>query len=457
MRKGLWSKRIPTFFAFLLLFISIWVTSFLIQKGVIFVGRATPEKSPREVLISNITDSSFTVTFQTLAKTVAAVSIEEKNNPQFVVFYDRNKRTDEQKPFYSHYITVSDLKPKTIYELSILSDGEIYLNGEKKYIVTTGPLITGAPPVQNPIVGKVLLPDGSAASYTIVVIAIEGAQSISSLTKDDGTYIIPTNSIKKTILDDYLTIDGNQEIQLKIIRGDMRASVKSLFKDSELIPPLTLQKNYDFTKTPKQKISSLASQLKVPQAKTKFGEVKILNPKPSESLIDNKPLFRGVALPNKTIKITIESNPIKTEVISDNNGSWSFRPSVPLSPGEHTITIETQDNFGILKTISQKFTVFASGAQVAESATPSATPAITITPTTTQAITPTVFISPSATPLITQIPTIAPTVVVTIPPTIPPITIPITTPAPPGSSSSLILTSISIILIFTGSVLLFLL
>ncbi|OGH36063.1 MAG: hypothetical protein A3B43_00260, partial [Candidatus Levybacteria bacterium RIFCSPLOWO2_01_FULL_38_120] len=448
MRKGLWSKRIPTFFAFLLLFISIWVTSFLIQKGVIFVGRATPEKSPREVLISNITDSSFTVTFQTLAKTVAAVSIEEKNNPQFVVFDDRNKRTDEQKPFYSHYITVSDLKPKTIYELSILSDGEIYLNGEKKYIVTTGPLITGAPPVQNPIVGKVLLPDGSAASDTIVVIAIEGAQSISSLTKDDGTYIIPTNSIKKTILDDYLTIDGNQEIQLKIIRGDMRASVKSLFKDSELIPPLTLQKNYDFTKTPEQKISSLASQLKVPPAKTKFGEVKILNPKPSESLIDNKPLFRGVALPNKTIKITIESNPIKTEVISDNNGSWSFRPSVPLSPGEHTITIETQDNFGILKTISQKFTVFASGAQVAESATPSATPAITITPTTTQAITPTVFISPSATPLITQIPTIAPTVVVTIPPTIPPITIPITTPAPPGSSSSLILTSISIILIF---------
>ncbi|OGH27691.1 MAG: hypothetical protein A3C27_00080, partial [Candidatus Levybacteria bacterium RIFCSPHIGHO2_02_FULL_39_36] len=447
MRKGLWSKRIPTFFAFLLLFISIWVTSFLIQKGVIFVGRATPEKSPREVLISNITDSSFTVTFQTLAKTVAAVSIEEKNNPQFVVFDDRNKRTDEQKPFYSHYITVSDLKPKTIYELSILSDGEIYLNGEKKYIVTTGPLITGAPPVQNPIVGKVLLPDGSAASDTIVVIAIEGAQSISSLTKDDGTYIIPTNSIKKTILDDYLTIDGNQEIQLKIIRGDMRASVKSLFKDSELIPPLTLQKNYDFTKTPEQKISSLASQLKVPPAKTKFGEVKILNPKPSESLIDNKPLFRGVALPNKTIKITIESNPIKTEVISDNNGSWSFRPSVPLSPGEHTITIETQDNFGILKTISQKFTVFASGAQVAESATPSATPAITITPTTTQAITPTVFISPSATPLITQIPTIAPTVVVTIPPTIPPITIPITTPAPPGSSSSLILTSISIILI----------
>jgi len=457
MRKGLWSKRIPTFFAFLLLFISIWVTSFLIQKGVIFVGRATPEKSPREVLISNITDSSFTVTFQTLAKTVAAVSIEEKNNPQFVVFDDRNKRTDEQKPFYSHYITVSDLKPKTIYELSILSDGEIDLNGEKKYIVTTGPLITGAPPVQNPIVGKVLLPDGSAASDTIVVIAIEGAQSISSLTKDDGTYIIPTNSIKKTILDDYLTIDGNQEIQLKIIRGDMRASVKSLFKDSELIPPLTLQKNYDFTKTPEQKISSLASQLKVPPAKTKFGEVKILNPKPSESLIDNKPLFRGVALPNKTIKITIESNPIKTEVISDNNGSWSFRPSVPLSPGEHTITIETQDNFGILKTISQKFTVFASGAQVAESATPSATPAITITPTTTQAITPTVFISPSATPLITQIPTIAPTVVVTIPPTIPPITIPITTPAPPGSSSSLILTSISIILIFTGSVLLFLL
>lgn len=457
MRKGLWSKRIPTFLAFLLLFISIWVTSFLIQKGVIFVGRATPEKTPREVLISNITDSSFTVTFETLEKTVAAVSIEEKNNPPFIVFDDRNKRTDEQKPFYSHYITVPDLKPKTTYEFTILSDGETYLNGEKKYIVTTGNLITGAPPVQKPIVGKVLLPDGTAASDTIVAIAIEGAQSVSSLTRDDGTYIIPTNSIRKKTLDNYLTMDGNQEIQLKIARGDMKASVKSLFKDSEFVPPITLQKNYDFTKAPEQKIASLASQLKVPPAETKFGEVKILDPKPSESLIDNKPLFRGVALPNKTIKITIESNPIKTEVISDSNGAWSFRPSVPLTPGEHTITIETQDNFGILKTISQKFTVFASGSQVTESATPSATPAVTITPTTTQAVTPTVSISLSPTPIVTQTPTITPTIVVTIPPTIAPTSIPITTPVPPGSNSSMILTSISIILIFTGSVLLFLL
>ena len=54
MKKGLWQKRIPTVAAILLLFGSIWVTTLLIQKQILFIGRATPDKTPQNIVISNI-------------------------------------------------------------------------------------------------------------------------------------------------------------------------------------------------------------------------------------------------------------------------------------------------------------------------------------------------------------------------------------------------------------------
>ena len=157
--------------------------------------------------------------------------------------------------------------------------------------------------------------------------------------------------------------------------------------------------------------------------------------------MDSRPLIRGTALPNQKVKIKIESEVIIDEVIADSNGLWSYRPPNSIPPGQHKITIETIDSFGVSKILTQNFTVFASGSQVAEAATPSATPTSTPIPTTP----PKTTIIPTSTP--------TPTVILSI--TIPPTQIPIVTPAPPGNTSSLVLTAISIFLIFAGSALLF--
>lgn len=463
MKKGLWNKRIPTILAFLVLSISIWVTSFLIQTGVIFVGRATPDKTPQNISISNITDTSFTVTFTTNDRTLAGLSVEEGNAPPFAVFDDRTKKTGQQIEFYSHVITISDLKPKTTYDFSIISDGDTYLDGNKKFEVTTGAIMSQDPPKQNPITGKVLLSDGNPGQDSIIQLEIEGAQLSTSVTKEDGTFIIPTNSLRDSAFDKFFVLDANQEITINILKQDLKSTLKTLFKDAESIPPITLQKNYDFTKIEEEEISTLSSQLKAPTPRVGFGDVQLLTPKPSESFIDSRPLFRGTAVPNQTVKITIESNSIKAEIKADNNGVWSFRPVSPLTPGEHTITIETTDRFGILRTISQRFVVFASGSQVAESATPSATPSITNTPTPTQPPSPTVSVSPQVTVtqtptnIPTSIPIQTPTGIASLSPTLIPTNIPIITPPAPGSSTSLVLTVISVLLIFAGSALLFLL
>ncbi len=459
MKRGIWSKRIPTILALVILFGSVWVTLFLIQTGVIFVGRATPDRLPQNVKISNVTDSSFTVSFTTNDKTVAGLSIEEQQNVPFLVVDDRNKKSGKQTEFYSHYITVSDLKPQKEYQFSILSNGETYLDGDKKYIVKTGSKISDLPPVQKPIVGSVILPDGSPGEDTIIEVQLGGAQAISALTRDKGDYIIPMNSLRNRDLNNYMPINPDETLTITFRRQDLKTTIKTLFKGAESLPLVTLAREYDFTKKGQEEISSQSSQLKTSVPQVKVGEVRILTPRAEESFVDTRPLFRGTALPNQTVKITIESEIVKTEVKSDVNGIWSYRPDSALPPGQHKITIETVDKFGTIRSLSQSFAVFASGSQVTESATPSATPVLSASPSPTQAPPlPTVTLAPSVT--ITLTPTaVPPTPASSISPTQTPIPtqIPVVTPPPPGSSSSMILTAISVLMIFAGSALLFLL
>lgn len=457
MKRGIWHKRIPTLFALFILFGSIWVTLFLIQTGVIFVGRASPDRIPQNIKSSNITDTSFTVSFTTNDKTAAALSVEDGKTSPYIVFDDRNKKSGKQTEFYSHYITVADLKPETEYQFSIISSGETFLDGERKFLVRTGPRIDLPPPPQKPIVGRVIMPDASPAQDTIIELDVEGGQAISSLTKDSGDYIVPMNSVRTKVLDGYLSVDPAQSLTITFRRQNLKSTIKSLFKDAESLPVVTLKYEYDFTKKAEEEASTPSSELKAPTPQVKVGEVRILTPRAGESFVDEKPLFRGTALPNQTVKITIQSEIIKTEVKADVNGVWSFRSDSALPPGQHKITIETVDKFGIIKTLSQDFVVFASGSQVAESATPSATPTITISLSPTQTPAPTVSLAPSISPTQTPTPILSPTPAVSFAPTLTPTNVPVVTPPPPGSSSSMILTVISVLMIFAGSALLFML
>jgi len=468
MRKGLWHKRIPTIAALALLFLSIWVTTFLIQTGVIFVGRASPNKIPQNVSISNITENSFTVTYTTNEKTLSGISVEEGNVPSFVVFDDRNKEISERKEFYSHFISVTDLKPNTTYEFSILSDGEAYLDGDEKYKVTTTSPVTIIPLEQNPIIGTILLPDGNKGVDTIVELEIEGAQKFSTLTNDEGEYIISISGLRKASLDDYFYLLPSQEIIINALRQNAKTSVKLLFAEAGLIPVITLEKQYDFTNIKTSEVSTSSSALRIPTPQIVAGEVRITTPRENQSFVDSAPLFRGTALPNKIVKITIEPS-LFENVNSESSGIWSFRPDEDLAPGLHTITIESPDKYGIIKSVSQSFTVFSSGSQVAQSATPSATPTLTTTPTKiptqtpTQVPTPTVVLSPTVSQIPsptlspTPIPTANPTPIVTETITPTPTITAIITPPPPGNNSSIILTFVSALLIFAGGALLFLL
>lgn len=447
MKRSLWEKRIPTILAFLLILVSIFATPYLLRDRVLNIGGASSDSSPRNIQIVNITDTSFSVFFTTQKESISALNIEGQNLLDTIV-YDKRDTNHKQAPYYSHFITVDNLKPQTAYTFSIISGGETFFDKDnKKFEIVTGSILADSTFKENFFSGKILLPDGSPASDTIVYITADGGKIIATLTDSQGTFSMSTTAVRNITLDDYYNFQPNTEINIYALRQTMQSSVKTTFKDASSIPTITLLQNYNFVNIVSEQQYATESKLLIPTPAVKVGDIKILIPKGNDFFVDQKPAFSGTAPPNQKVKIIIQSShQIETEVVTDANGFWSFRPNAPLAPGIHKITIETGDSLGTIKRITQTFNIFSSGSQVFQTATPSATPPLRLTPTNT----PTIAIALSPTPSPTFMATLAPSPSPTIPP--PPPTV-----SPPGNTvSTIILTFISLLFIATGATIFFL-
>jgi len=437
MRKTIWEKRIPTLLGIFFIGIGIAVTTLLVKQGVIFVGKAAPTYTPREVRITNVTDSALTISYFTDDKIVGSINYGKDQKLGQVARDERDQQSGTLTSYKIHNITLRNLSPLTKYYFSITNGDETFLNNNVLFQASTGAVINSPPPDQNPISGKVIMPDGTSPKEAIIFMAISGSQTISTLLKDDGSYFLPLNSLRTDDPSNYFNF-SDQNIKMQIIGDDSSESniIVSLGETSP-VPTVTLSKDYDFTLN-FEPIASSSGQLgnfpSVSEKTTTGNEPSILSPTENESFTDQQPLFKGTSLPNSTIEIVIHSdNGLTTQVQSDANGNWSYRPDSILSPGAHTITITAKDSSGILRVITQNFIVYASGTQVSESATPSATPVVTASPTPTSVLTATPTVIPTITPTPELIPTSS--ITPTITPTIGVIKTPTPTLPPTGNSA----------------------
>lgn len=78
-----------------------------------------------------------------------------------------------------------------------------------------------------------------------------------------------------------------------------------------------------------------------------------------------QPTISGKAPPGSTITITIYSEPQTAVITADQNGNWSYTPTVPLEDGEHDVVVSLTNTEGETQTASGTFIV-ASGAEVAQ-------------------------------------------------------------------------------------------
>lgn len=401
MKRTIWEKRLPTLLGVLLIMVGIGVTSLLVKTGVVFIGRASLSEVPENIRITNISDSSFTVSYTTEAKVLGTIAFGKDENLGNIAIDDRDQTTNIGA-YQVHHITVKGLSASTKYFFAINSGQNNFINNNLPFDATTTSSNRVGSSSPQKVTGKVIAPDATIPSEAIVYLISENAKTSSSLLKENGTYSL--------LAEDAI-------LQIIVVSPSQQSNVAVFAKQANPVPLIILSKNYDFTTSLSpiatgSATASPAAQVNFPAlsaSPTSSKEPQILTPKKDEGFSDDQPLFKGSASPNSTVKITINSEEsMQDEVVADSSGSWSYRPKQTLSPGQHTITITTKDKFGILKTITQSFTVYAQGTQVNQSATPSATPTLALTP------------SPTSTPSASPTPTITPTPMLTPTPTQPP-------------------------------------
>lgn len=459
MRKSLFDKRIPTLFAIFLLLGGVGIASYLARSTLKLTSSASPDETPQNMRITNIKESSFTVTYTTSKAVLGTISYGTAT-PDQTALDERDTGTPKQ--YTEHSIVVKGLKPSTPYTFSILSGGSTFFNDGKLFTAMTAPHIEGGGTKQK-ITGTILKADSTKASGVLVYITAKNLQVLSTLTRNDGTYIFPLDEMRTSTLTEYAGLTDDTTLQIAAVSNASSSNASFLLQDPS-VPPLTLSQNYDFTLgreilLPQTGSDSASVSFPVLDAKpTESTPVTIETPENNEKFSDAQPKFEGTAGANEDVEITIRSEEKKVTVRSDSNGNWAYRPDTPLEPGEHTISINTKDSKGILRQITRTFIVQAEGSQFTE---PSVSPVKSPTPSVSSSPTPsTATVTPTDTPTMTPSPTLAtevtpsPTDSIVIPTTEPSPTVsPRPTIQPTGSGDFNAVGLISFALMISGVIL----
>jgi len=202
MQNSLLHKRIPTLFGLILLGVGFFAINYAVTHTTFFTTKASPSYSPEEIRVTNLTDTSFTLSYTTKDNVLGTLSYGTTPSNGKVALDDRDQLSGAPQPYLIHHITVKNLLPNTTYYYSINSSDKTFLDGDKAFTSKTLNQISQNPSRQAPIVGTVTNPSGTIDN-TIVLLVTDGAQTLSTLVKPDGSFVMPLNALRTSDYSSY--------------------------------------------------------------------------------------------------------------------------------------------------------------------------------------------------------------------------------------------------------------
>ncbi|MBU0998505.1 hypothetical protein KJ570_03190 [Patescibacteria group bacterium] len=402
-------EKIPTIIGLVILVIGIITGVFLIKSQQIFRLGASPEETPKDVRISNITDSSFTVSWTTDKETLGFIKWGKNVNNLDKVEND----TISQKG-YIHSSTIRSLNAQSEYYFKINSNSQDFDNQETAWKIKTGAQLTK--PTNNIIIsGSVLNQNGTPAANALVYFSVGGGSLLSTVTSKTGTWLMPISQTRNKNLDSYITINESSSlVEISINAGISGVATAQIYSQSaKPTPAIILGEVNDFknlqpsedSQIPKASINVPEGEIENTSGFEVDGSLSNLTSKTvtlesqseGEIISTKDPEFFGKGPAGTEIEIQVESE-LQTDTITvGNSGNWTWSPPKGLEEGTHTVTLKWNDTNGILRTLTRNFIVSASESPAFVS-TPSATPKLTSTPSATPTSKATATASVSATP-----------------------------------------------------------
>lgn len=388
-------STIPTILGVLLLLVGMGTGLWFLRAPIRSAVFASPEETPTQVRITNITDTSFVVSWLTDKAATGFIQYGQSSNPDQIVSDDRDQERGTVDNYFTHLVTIRGLKPSTAYNFRIGSAKKMYDQQGQPYPVTTG-LSLSSPPAADVAYGQILTPSGEPAEGALVYLSLPGAMPQAGLVKSGGSWVIPLSTARSSDLTSFAAYDPQtSHIQLQVQGGSLGSSTVTTTTDQDSpIPTITLGQTYNYLianpaveAAPEATSNSRFSSDFAGPATEITSALAIVSPKTGEQVNTAQPEIIGRGPASSEVTITIQSpTPITDTILTDKNGEFTYSVPQDLPPGNHTITISALVD-GVVKKIQRNFTVLAAG----ESQIPAftATPSGTIKPSPKPSPTPT--------------------------------------------------------------------
>ena len=403
------AKRIPTALGILILIGGLVAGVILVNSRQGLLTKAGPTEAPKNVKISNKGSNTFAVSWTTDTPVTGYLKYSEDPAKITTPAGDiRDQISGSSQGYTNHYVTVTGLNPDKTNYFMIGSGSQLYDDSGKPFEVRTGKQVI-APP-EDIITGKVVAADGSSVNNAIIYVEAEGGETLSAMTKADGTWRLNL-ALSRDTKGAVLTYDPGSALISIFVEGGISGTATAITNTgkSKPVPDIVLGKNQSFVETIVatasaslgetaskssgfKNITDEGSVALSPEATEAAGSMIIMNPAINgEMIATSSPEFKGKAPAGTTIRVSVHSSIELTQIIkADKNGNWSWTPPQGLEPGVHTITLEYTDENNVFQKAIRSFTVLAAdkvGGLPAFTATPSAM--VTATPSASISATPT--------------------------------------------------------------------
>jgi hypothetical protein len=429
-------RQIPTLLGLGILVVSLVAGVLVFGEGPgVFAPRATPETTPKNVRVTNLTDKSFTISFVTEEATSGFVKYGTQEGAlRSQASDDRDQLSGSVGNFPLHHITVRGLTPGTTYYYT-LGTGSVsrFDNNGEPFVIATLPTPAGATAINKTIYGTLVTPAGAPAEGSLVYISGNDLGGMSSLVKASGSWAIALANARSQNGADFAQLTDDSV--LNFVAQGTDPTLSSIFSlpisEAQPVPKLMLGETPPAqppavttpavdSDTPANdeiegSLTDLLNELAEEEeagAEEESEESAVLDLTTADATesptVNTQPTIKGSAAPGVVVTIEINSeHTIIQTLVADENGGFSLDLASldqQLEPGEHTVTFSYTDpatNQPITRT--QTFTVADSTNQLAQADTSSTSPfgsgdpfPVETTPTPTATPSPTPVTTPSA-------------------------------------------------------------
>ncbi len=340
--------------------LAIPFTLVAIKLYIDYRSRADANALPTEVIVSNITDTSATISFFTDGDPVkTSITYEDSTGGKGESLFDERAEGGNDK-FLLHYHKLTNLKPKTEYTFEIKIGSNEFPNDDVKFDNKLKTLETSSNiPTPKPVNGKVT---GDEFTDSVIYIHLTDGKANSSvisalIPESSGAYSLDLGSARK--------LDGSEFREATHIiafasTGLLGRGFSSAKNDQQFLPDITLSEStpdYDPTNldyltgqvnatptedtTPSPTASPSATPTATPSKQPTATPTQISTPVPTTTPtpilfafnltnissgqdVTTGSLISGKAKPNSVVEIEIPGN-VTNRVTSNNRGEWQFQ------------------------------------------------------------------------------------------------------------------------------------